>query len=666
MVCKMPPLFARHHSRIRLASVGLALCLGVILLSSCGSSAQAATYYVATSGGDDHDGLSPQTPWQSLSRVNTATLKPGDRVLFRRGDQWRGTLLPVSGSEEGVVTYGAYGEGPKPAILGSVACNRPEDWTDLGNDLWSAGGKIQSTVAPPPGPAKMAFGWGLHVEGGAEAKGTLVPGKTPTDPDVYRISCTKPGTAGNQIQLITAGIPLTQGRTYRLVARVRSSMPFSLQMPRLMAAQYPWTGYSAGPSSAVFDVGPEPVTVVQYFQANTTSDNARLTFYLGAAVPAGAVLELDSMAFETCDAKEIPSDGIFPVDVGNIIFGNDESCGVKRWKLADLKNPGDYWYSERERKLYLRSDQNPALKWRVLECALRRHTIEESGRSYVTYENLALKYAGAHGIGGGSTHHITVRGCDISFIGGGDQYGGGVRTVRFGNGIEFWGGAHDNLVEGCRIWEVYDAALTNQNGGVGVKEYNLIYRNNVIYNSEYSFEYWNRPETSETYNIQFVNNTCVNAGHGWGHTQRPDPSGRQLCFYASPAQIHDVVIKNNVFYEAVTNSIYAPQWTREQIDALALDHNLWYQAAGTMMNLKDHPYTMAQFAQYQQEYQQDAHSLAADPLFVDIAAHDYRLQPGSPCIDAGTDLGCPTDVTGAAVRAGRTPDLGAYEYVARP
>ena len=30
-------------------------------------------------------------------------------------------------------------------------------------------------------------------------------------------------------------------------------------------------------------------------------------------------------------------------------------------------------------------------------------------------------------------------------------------NVRFGNGIEFWGGAHDHLVEGNRIWEIYDS-----------------------------------------------------------------------------------------------------------------------------------------------------------------------------------------------------------------
>ena len=95
--------------------------------------------------------------------------------------------------------------------------------------------------------------------------------------------------------------------------------------------------------------------------------------------------------------------------------------------------------------------------------------------------------------------------------------------LRFGNAIEFWGAAHDNLVEGCRIWEVYDAALTNQGRGPDSKQINLTYRNNLIRNAEYSFEYCNNPETAVTKNIHFVNNTCVNAGFGWSHGQRRPP-----------------------------------------------------------------------------------------------------------------------------------------------
>ncbi len=86
------------------------------------------SYYVSSEGDDKNDGLSPETPWATLERVRKAKenkkLKPGDAVLFRRGDLWRGTLYCADG-----VTYSAYGAGEKPRIYGS-----PENGT--GEEKW--------------------------------------------------------------------------------------------------------------------------------------------------------------------------------------------------------------------------------------------------------------------------------------------------------------------------------------------------------------------------------------------------------------------------------------------------------------------------------------------------------------------------------------------------
>ena len=638
--------------------IGVALAGCLLALASPG---RAATYYVSDGGSDEADGLAPERAWKSLAQVNSAPLQPGDTVLFRRGSVWRGSLRPHSGAEGAPVTYGAYGDGPKPLFLGSVSRNAPADWQQEAGGCWSTGGAPPEPQTPLPAvdDVERAMKWGLHTE--AEAKASRAPVAGAESPAACRLECAASGKSGNQIQLIATGLKLDQGRTYRLQMSARCTQPIVVRMPSLMSVGPPWTGYSTGPALRVRRLGPETTIVSQYYTATATIENARLTLYLGGILPAGAALEIDRVSFTACPAEDVPTEGVLPVDVGNIIFGGEQSCGVKVWKREDLKTQGQYWYDREFRKLYLVSETNPALHYNIIECALTGHIANQGGTSWVVYENLALKYGAAHGFGGGSTHHLIIRDCDIAWIGGADQYGDGHRTVRFGNGIEFWGAAHDNLVERCRLWEIYDAALTHQNGGAVVQEYNLTYRHNIIWNSEYSFEYWNRPEASETYNIRFINNTCLNAGHGWGHAQRPDPSGRHLCFYASPARAHDTLIANNIFYEATKNAFYAPQWSPEAVAALQMDHNLWFQQEGVMVSVCGRSYTLADFAKYQSELAKEPHSITGDPRLVAPEQGDYRLAPDSPCRNAGMDVGAVRDFAGTPVPQGAAPDIGAFE-----
>jgi PKD repeat protein len=58
-----------------------------------------------------------------------------------------------------------------------------------------------------------------------------------------------------------------------------------------------------------------------------------------------------------------------------------------------------------------------------------------------------------------------------------------------------------------------------------------------------------------------------------------------------------------------------------------------------------------------------ASNLAADPLLVDTMAGDFRLQFGSPCIDAGTGSDAPgSDIVGVSRPQGNGFDIGVYEF----
>jgi hypothetical protein len=78
------------------------------------------TYYVSSRGSDTASGTSTSKPWRTIAKVNATRLKPGDRVLFARGQTFAGRTLTLeaSGTKAKPITIGAYGTGPRPIFDG--------------------------------------------------------------------------------------------------------------------------------------------------------------------------------------------------------------------------------------------------------------------------------------------------------------------------------------------------------------------------------------------------------------------------------------------------------------------------------------------------------------------------------------------------------------------
>ncbi len=113
-------------------------------------------------------------------------------------------------------------------------------------------------------------------------------------------------------------------------------------------------------------------------------------------------------------------------------------------------------------------------------------------------------------------------------------------------------------------------------------------------------------------------------------------------------------LKNNISYNPVKHHVRRDGL----IGSNVLDYNCYYPDSATALNLNGVNHTLAT---WKTATSQDANSFADDPLFVSAAVGDYHLQAGSPCIDAGTDVGLTRDHAGSAVPAGTAPDVGAYE-----
>ena len=114
--------------------------------------------------------------------------------------------------------------------------------------------------------------------------------------------------------------------------------------------------------------------------------------------------------------------------------------------------------------------------------------------------------------------------------------------------------------------------------------------------------------------------------------QGPDPDASWLTF------------RNNIFYTAwqpvLDNADYPFNYPR--------DHNLFYAPAGSAIS---DPVG----------YPLGPGDIIADPQFVDFA-RDLHLQPSSPAINMGANLGYTSDYDGNPVPVGPAPDAGAYEY----
>ena len=625
------------------------VALGALAVAAVGP-VRATEYFVDSETGDDaRDGRSAATAWKSLEKVNAADLVAGDTVRFRRGGLWRGSLVPKSGEEGRPVTYTTYGKGQKPILQQSVDRSKPGDWVEVRKGLWATQPMMLAVREQVWSPGAEDR-WSPSFQGGYT--GSMQP-VSENGETFRRVTLRKrgPKIAPNFLQVWGPEMKLP-GKALFARMKVRASQPVFLRTVHLLQNGAPFAKAFEGEFSQT-RIGAEWTEVTAVLTGVGTCDvTPHVHFNLGDALPEGATFDFRLTGLWRA---ELDMSRAIPADVGIFICNHGEKWGVKRWSNPEwevaansswqshitMTNDLDYLYSAQEQRVYVVSDRNPGERFDSIELAMTRHIVQQGGKHDVVYDGLWVRYGAAHGFGGGSTRNLTIRNCDISWIGGGLQFwrrnektGRIVYPVRYGNGIEFWGTCHNNLVERNRLWECYDAATTNQ--GSRDDEIDITWRDNVIWNSEYSFEYWNAKLTR---NITFEHNTCVDAGFGWAHTQRHNPNGAHLMYYHNRAATTNFVVRANIFCRAT-------EWTcRSGLDwryGLVHDGNVvWNDGKVPVLRwLEGKNLVLADWEGYR-KLGFDPNGIWAEPQFVDPARRDYRLKPSCklPLAADGTVVG---------------------------
>ncbi|MEC0241699.1 right-handed parallel beta-helix repeat-containing protein [Paenibacillus dokdonensis] len=184
---------------------------------------------------------------------------------------------------------------------------------------------------------------------------------------------------------------------------------------------------------------------------------------------------------------------------------------------------------------------------------------------------------------------------------------------------------------------------------------NITIRSNMIYNNRLTGIAMGGYDTKRgsTVGCLIVNNTL------YKNDTLGDGSGQLYVQYDT----QNNVIKNNIFVASSSNVLIYNEYTKNSGNVV--DYNLYFAPGGSSnatWTWKNKEYTG--FSAYQKGTSNDAHSLFADPLFLNAASNDFHLKPASPAMDSGltdTSIIGSLDIDGQARVKGAGVNMGAYE-----
>jgi len=226
-------------------------------------------------------------------------------------------------------------------------------------------------------------------------------------------------------------------------------------------------------------------------------------------------------------------------------------------------------------------------------------------------EGIDIKETSAHG----EVHHNHVHNCS-----------------RQGLYIDGWFGVledvdiFDNVVHGCEA-----GIAVSSEDGPDTKDLSI--HHNLVYDNRATgifFSRWGKDNPRE--NVRVFNNTFYR--NGWGPNFSGDPnywlSGG--CYLYS-THIKDLTLRNNIFAKDKPFEIGYTEGYGGIPDSeknIVVDHNLVFD-----VNTVQYPFYMATWAKDWVHVTVGDSAVEADPLFLNPAAGDFRIQAGSPAIDAG-------------------------------
>jgi len=390
--------------------------------------------------------------------------------------------------------------------------------------------------------------------------------------------------------------------------------------------------------------------------------------------------------------------------------------GNKQTALVDVDSANDWFWATNVLYVYYEEDPDGAVD---IEASVYTQCIVMDTKDYITIQDLHLKNANVSGINlkepctycqildntieycatygvkleDANNDHNTIDGNTISntrLINGcvGIQLFSSSNNTISNNtssycydSIKLSAGSADNIIKNNTVHHSVDDGMDIIGAGTddNIIRYNLAYSNG---NS--GIKVHDNADSNEIYyNISYENTPYQYQDDAGGNSWYNNVGYKGVAASATGLLIGssatNVTAKNNIFLDC-TKCIYKTTGST----LTSIDYNSYYPDGGDYFHFDGSSYD---FEDWQTNSSQDANSLITDPHMIDPANGDFTLQFGSPCIDAGVDVGLTEDYVGNPV-GGKAravikqivkqivkqiikqimitfmgyPDIGAYEY----
>ncbi len=588
------------------------------------------------------------------------------------------------------ITFGYYGTGDDPIIDGSVLTSGyslNQGWSTIWDATAQTGTSTwESSLASSSRNNRIVIA-GAYVTANAtqirvkmrqnSANGIVYnnlyigPQKAASDAFDFDAAPTQllKGTAGNWTLGVGTGYEYTDSLTFSMATGTSYMVAFHIPSSPARVRLLPGTG-----THLYFKNG-----TTESATADVTGYTASAELHNIAAIESYTGIENVYQTNLTTEPKYVWFDGVLGTNVATIALVN----GARKW----------HWEGN---VLYVYSTSDPATAYTSpgIE-ASQIGNLYMTDKSYVILEHLTFRRGGnaatesvavnlrqssnitlqdcsiekPTGIGvninnvDGTTGDTTIQRCSFSNTGD-----GGV-SADANSAIQTHGTMANNptiLVQNCTFQNI-DILGAHHGHGIYHNSGNLTWR----YNHHLGDAMSNGAGAAVrlaggTNNIYYnlITNEGTNGERAWGicggggtnYIYNNTFYGNLEAIYTEGGGTETYVVKNNIFcgvsgafdnfinfagavtsYTGLNNQFYldsgTPHWAWNNVDKTSAAD--WATASG------------------------EADYLTSDPLFVNAAGGDFTLQAGSPCINAGVDVGLTTDILGNPIVG--DPDIGAYE-----